>query len=177
MEKQNADNTRKSKNNPCQPKSSWVDAISSIGMWLSLVERCVRDAETGGSNPLIPTTRKRGVRCNNLAPFLFQSNFGSSIFSDHPRHRAPIFQTLPRPDAQRPRILAIRDRIFPKPSRMAPLWRILSSHDNRPEIKASCLECVKKLAPLQFLEPKPQRNRSMSVFGSPTLRHSGITHD
>ena len=27
-----------------------------IGMWLSLVERCVRDAEAGGSNPLIPTT-------------------------------------------------------------------------------------------------------------------------
>lgn len=27
-----------------------------IGMWLSLVERCVRDAEVAGSNPVIPTT-------------------------------------------------------------------------------------------------------------------------
>lgn len=26
-----------------------------IGMWLSLVERCVRDAEAAGSNPVIPT--------------------------------------------------------------------------------------------------------------------------
>ena len=26
-----------------------------IGMWLSLVERVVRDDEVGGSNPLIPT--------------------------------------------------------------------------------------------------------------------------
>ena len=27
-------------------------------MWLSLVERCVRDAEAGGSNPLTSTTKK-----------------------------------------------------------------------------------------------------------------------
>ena len=25
------------------------------GMWLSLVERCVRDAKAAGSNPVIPT--------------------------------------------------------------------------------------------------------------------------
>ena len=30
-------------------------AFSGIGMWLSLVERCVRDAEVAGSNPVIPT--------------------------------------------------------------------------------------------------------------------------
>lgn len=33
------------------------------GMWLSLVERCVRDAKAAGSNPVIPTkmkTLKRG---------------------------------------------------------------------------------------------------------------------
>jgi hypothetical protein len=29
------------------------------GVWLSLVERCVRDAEVGGSNPLTPTTNQR----------------------------------------------------------------------------------------------------------------------
>ena len=27
-------------------------------MWLSLVERCVRDAEVAGSNPVIPTNKK-----------------------------------------------------------------------------------------------------------------------
>ena len=26
-----------------------------FGMWLSLVERCVRDAKVAGSNPVIPT--------------------------------------------------------------------------------------------------------------------------
>ena len=26
------------------------------GMWLSLVERCVRDAKAAGSNPVIPTS-------------------------------------------------------------------------------------------------------------------------
>ena len=26
-----------------------------IGLWLSLVERCVRDAEAAGSNPVNPT--------------------------------------------------------------------------------------------------------------------------
>jgi putative endonuclease len=28
---------------------------ANVGMWLSLVERLVRDEEVGGSNPLIPT--------------------------------------------------------------------------------------------------------------------------
>ena len=32
-----------------------VAAFGGIGMWLSLVERCVRDAEVAGSNPVIPT--------------------------------------------------------------------------------------------------------------------------
>ena len=31
-----------------------------VGAWLSLVERSVRDAEVGGSNPLAPTTEQRG---------------------------------------------------------------------------------------------------------------------
>ena len=29
------------------------------GAWLSLVERCVRDAEVAGSNPVAPTLEKR----------------------------------------------------------------------------------------------------------------------
>jgi hypothetical protein len=31
-----------------------------VGMWLSLVERCVRDAEVVGSNPAIPTRSQTG---------------------------------------------------------------------------------------------------------------------
>lgn len=30
----------------------------NFGMWLSLVERCVRDAKAAGSNPVIPTNIK-----------------------------------------------------------------------------------------------------------------------
>ena len=30
----------------------------AVGAWLSLVERCVRDAEAGGSNPLAPTRKE-----------------------------------------------------------------------------------------------------------------------
>ena len=32
-----------------------IKSISFIEMWLSLVERCVRDAEVAGSNPVIST--------------------------------------------------------------------------------------------------------------------------
>ena len=31
---------------------------NEIGAWLSLVERCVRDAKAAGSNPVIPTNKK-----------------------------------------------------------------------------------------------------------------------
>ena len=30
---------------------------NEIGAWLSLVERCVRDAEAAGSNPVAPTIK------------------------------------------------------------------------------------------------------------------------
>ena len=33
--------------------------MSNFGLWLSLVERCVRDAEAVGSNPTSPTTLSR----------------------------------------------------------------------------------------------------------------------
>jgi hypothetical protein len=29
--------------------------LTAVGTWLSLVERCVRDAEVAGSNPVVPT--------------------------------------------------------------------------------------------------------------------------
>jgi hypothetical protein len=46
---------------PCQREIDttgpiWYNQVHSIGMWLSLVERSVRDAEVVGSNPAIPTS-------------------------------------------------------------------------------------------------------------------------
>ena len=42
------------------------------GLWLSLVERCVRDAEVAGSNPVSPTVfccRPFGEFVKRLSPF------------------------------------------------------------------------------------------------------------
>lgn len=41
-------------------QSIFADAVgrSNIGVWLSLVERTVRDGKVGGSNPLTPTSLK-----------------------------------------------------------------------------------------------------------------------
>ena len=38
-------------------------------MWLSLVERCVRDAEAAGSNPVIPTIECETVVSSEAAVF------------------------------------------------------------------------------------------------------------
>lgn len=38
-----------------RPFDQYGNLSASLGMWLSLVERLVRDEEVGGSNPLIPT--------------------------------------------------------------------------------------------------------------------------
>ena len=46
---------------------------SGIGMWLSLVERCVRDAEAAGSNPVIPTTKNNRPGLRKLWPFRFRT--------------------------------------------------------------------------------------------------------
>src|SRR6266508_439450 len=44
---------------------------SIVGAWLSLVERSVRDAEVGGSNPLAPTTEQmRGVMTCVITPLV-----------------------------------------------------------------------------------------------------------
>ena len=42
-------------------------------MWLSLVERCVRDAKAAGSNPVIPTNRKtaENVEFSTVTAVLF----------------------------------------------------------------------------------------------------------
>ena len=42
-------------------------------MWLSLVERCVRDAEAAGSNPVISTTRQ-GLEPIRAPGFYFAQN-------------------------------------------------------------------------------------------------------
>ena len=49
---------------------------TTLGMWLSLVEHCVRDAGAGGSNPLIPTIfqgnycKTRRLSSNSLLLFV-----------------------------------------------------------------------------------------------------------
>ena len=42
-------------------------------MWLSLVERCVRDAEAAGSNPVISTKKRKPDFCR-VCVFLFKLN-------------------------------------------------------------------------------------------------------
>ena len=39
-----------------------ISEPNQIGMWLSLVERSVRDREAAGSNPVIPTYELLGIR-------------------------------------------------------------------------------------------------------------------
>ena len=46
-------------------------------MWLSLVERCVRDAKVAGSNPVIPTFFYRGV-AQLVARLLWEQDVGGS---------------------------------------------------------------------------------------------------
>ena|SRR5471030_70665 len=49
---------------------------TSVGVWLSLVERCVRDAEAAGSNPAIPTKKPYRIRLSLI--FKFGKSFGKS---------------------------------------------------------------------------------------------------
>ena len=56
------------------------------GVWLSLVERCVRDAEAAGSNPVIPTTKTR--KTAPARPFCFPGGMalaGNWLLSPTPR--------------------------------------------------------------------------------------------
>ena len=46
-----------------------------IDAWLSLVERCVRDAEVAGSNPVASTLHFQGFRETETLIFLSSSNF------------------------------------------------------------------------------------------------------
>ena len=45
----------------------------TIEVWLSLVERCVRDAEAAGSSPVTSTIFAREIRENRVSPFLLQT--------------------------------------------------------------------------------------------------------
>ena len=57
----------------------------SIGAWLSLVERCVRDAEVAGSNPVAPTTEgKRDEFFGNIPFFIVGARFGFAGLSALP---------------------------------------------------------------------------------------------
>ena len=41
------------------------------GVWLSLVKRCVRDAETAGSNPVTPTVSEQNSICSDFFIIVF----------------------------------------------------------------------------------------------------------
>ena len=53
-----------------------IDTLQGNEAWLSLVERCVRDAEVAGSNPVAPTLIKPGVS----RVFLFESAYSFLTF-------------------------------------------------------------------------------------------------
>ena len=57
--------------NACQVSGKRVESFSCYGMWLSLVERSVRDAEAEGSNPFIPT---RILGTHRYVPFFVVSS-------------------------------------------------------------------------------------------------------
>lgn len=70
-------------------------------VWL---ERCVRDAEAGGSNPLIPTRHLPGSRCLHRGPFLFRAPARRRLrhmFSD-PARPIPSILSVRRADAGMP---------------------------------------------------------------------------
>ena len=51
------------------------DVRKQSGVWLSLVERYVRDVEVAGSNPVTPTLYLQGFREFRKLIFLLSSNF------------------------------------------------------------------------------------------------------
>ena len=54
-------------------RSAEVAEQFNNGAWLSLVERCVRDAEVVGSNPVAPTSKKRRFSAGLQAVFSLSS--------------------------------------------------------------------------------------------------------
>ena len=70
-------------------------------MWLSLVERCVRDAETGGFKSSHPDQVFQGLRCKNLSPFVFDRN-------RPPPHPTPRRVLGPFPDTSSPHLVQTR---------------------------------------------------------------------
>ncbi len=64
-------------------------------MWLSLVERCVRDAEVAGSNPVTPTKRNCGALCSAV---LFLSEW-RVLTSMQGRTKPSVYRTKNRPCA------------------------------------------------------------------------------
>ena len=58
------------------------------GMWLSLVERCVRDAKAAGSNPVIPTSiNNQPIEISTFQwVFCFPEYPGIHEFPDHEKN-------------------------------------------------------------------------------------------
>lgn len=60
------------------------------GMWLSLVERCVRDAKAAGSNPVIPTILQN-LDFQGFAVIQFECQSGCSSQPLYPRLSSGVY--------------------------------------------------------------------------------------
>ena len=70
---------------------------AAIEVWLSLVERYVRDVEAGGSNPLTSTSKKPSTICTRLFCVLIYRLYGAArlvICSDKRRFGRPKIERI-----------------------------------------------------------------------------------
>src|SRR5215813_10666251 len=74
-------------------------AGASIGAWLSLVERSVRDREVVGSNPIAPTFRISNLEADALSAFLLIPAFIPALHIVSPTFSH--YRTLLRADTRR----------------------------------------------------------------------------
>ena len=65
---------------------------SNCGVWLSLVERLVRDQEVASSNLVTPTFQKLHRNKGNC----YLPTFGSAVFSSPPKRKIPFWRTTGR---------------------------------------------------------------------------------
>ena len=80
-----------------QPNASDFSEASFFEVWLSLVERYVRDVEAGGSNPLTSTSKKPSTICTRLFCVLIYRLYGAArlvICSDKRRFGRPKIERI-----------------------------------------------------------------------------------
>ena len=63
---------------------------NEIDAWLSLVERCVRDAEVAGSNPVASTLGRGAGKSKGFPVFLCRKKFGRALRSGRRGSQGPV---------------------------------------------------------------------------------------